>query len=146
MNIEMELIGDINTFLSKNTVDSKMLNFLIQLKQKILDRYSEKEANGKKNITDVEKILRSIGKKAFIECYDIFKESRDNPNANIVSLMQRYGGANNEFSARTKASIGKKLFKEGLEVEALKNIIDSSKVEESIKNKALLLLRKEEKF
>ena len=94
-------------------------------------------------ISDIETTLRSIGKKAFIECFYILKEEQDGENENIISCMMSHGGAKKESSARTKASIGRKIFKEGMELEALKNIISSNRVKEVTKNKALVILQKE---
>lgn len=141
MSIEEELLGDINSFLSSNSVDQETLSFLISLKQKILEGYDMTTKQNK--ISDIETTLRSIGKKAFIECFYILKEEQDGENENIISCMMSRGGAKKESSARTKASIGRKIFKEGMELEALKNIISSNRVQEATKNKALVILQKE---
>ncbi len=143
MNTAKGLLEDINTFLSTNNVDSATLDFLIDLKQKILKSCDFTAMKSGQNITDIEKILRSIGKKAFVDCFDVFKQARDGDSLDIVSMMHKCGGAKNDNSARTKASIGKRIFKEHIELEALKNIIGSAKVDEETKDKALKILHRE---
>ena len=143
MSTEEELLGDINSFLSSNIVNKETLNFLMKLKQKILKGYDMTTKQNK--ISDIETTLRGIGKTAFIECFYTLKEDQDGDSGNIISCMMSHGGAKKENSARTKASIGRKIFKEGMEIEALKNIISSNRVKEAIRNKALIILQKEEK-
>jgi len=141
MSVVAKLLGDINSFLSSNNVSHETLIFLIGLKQKILEECDVKiEQN---EAQDIEKILRVIGKRAFVDCFYIFKAEYNDENKDVVSLMLTYGGAKSENSARTKASIGRKIFREGLELEALRNIVGSNRVEEKTKNKALEILLKE---
>ncbi len=143
MNASTELLGDINTFLSSNTVNNETLRFLIKLKQGILEGFDTGKTPQIKNSFNLEKMLRSIGKKAFIDCYGVFKQQKNGELENIVSLMKSCGGAKNDNSARTKASIGKKIFNMNMELEALKNIIGSKKISEETKNKALKILQEE---
>ncbi len=139
------LIGDINTFLSSNVVNNETVKFLIELKQRILEGCDEEKTSKTKNSIDLEKTLRSIGKKAFVNCYNVFKQQKNGEIENIVDLIKKCGGTQKDNSVSTKASIGKKIFNANMELEALRNIIASNKVPEETKNKALKILQYEQK-
>ncbi len=143
MHRVVSLKEDINSFLSSHKVDVETFDFLMKMKKNLDKVYSTDSSKTNKKL-DIEKTLRSIGKKAFVDCYDILKKAKKDDKWNIVHLIKKYGGAKNENSARTKVSVGKKIFNENMEKEALQNIITSKKVDEETKNRALIILQREE--
>ncbi len=146
MNNIANLLSEINTFLVKHNADKETIEFLLELKQKILEADEQRLANRKKTteLPLVEVLLRSVGKKAFISCYDKFKQASNGKVGNITNFMKEcLGDGVSDNSARTKSSVGARIFREGLEIEALKNIIAAAKVEEETKDEARKILEKE---
>lgn len=143
------IISDINQFIAKkHTLDIETVEFLSSIKLQLLE-FQEKsfEVHNKKQKTvskEVDVLLRSIGKSTFINCYYIFKAKYlEEIKRPILEEMYSLGGAKSDGSARTKASIGLKIFKLGLNIEALDSIIKSEKVEKIIIEKAKTILIKE---
>ena len=87
-----------------------------------------------KNI-NLKKYLESIGKSTFIKYFECFQQ-----NYNTVSNDILFANFANEgwtqSSKNTKASIGKKIFKEGLEFDALEFITSSLGIDERTKIRA----------
>lgn len=83
--------------------------------------------------------LKSIGKDVFIKIYPVLFESLDAKIEDIVSIYPKYS----EFttgSQSSRLSKSKSIFKAGLQLEALQSIVDSSRLEESVRSKAQLYL------
>lgn len=143
------IISEINTFISnKNDLDYDTIGFLTNLKEKLLELQDASvlihtQNKKQKQLPKVETFLRAVGKEAFINCYKSFKDKHIGIKNNIVKDMFICAGAKTDNSARTKASIGSKIFNEGLHIEALKNIIDSNRVDIRIREKAKTILNKE---
>lgn len=74
--------------------------------------------------TDVGEVLNSIGKRTFIKYYEAFKDS----DISNQEMIDRLGLDSKDFSTLAKASKtskARKIFREGLEIEALLIIVDS---------------------
>lgn len=85
---------------------------------------------------DLEKMLNKIGKRIFIEYYYIFKGD-DNPEEKLID---------EEFtlnSRRSRSSSARKIFRDNLQISALKNIIQSSRLDEKTLAKAIEILESE---
>jgi len=147
MNDISSVISRINTFISsKNNLDSETIGFLMELKDTILTSQDSSflmKVQSTKQLPKIESLLRIIGKKAFIDCYECFQKKHIGEIDNIVKNMWTCGGAETDNSARTKASTGSKIFKEGLQIEALENIIGSNRVPSEVIEKAKKLLEYE---
>lgn len=85
----------------------------------------------------LEKYLRSIGKRFFVDYYEILKESPNKPNDYYTNLINENYTFN---SFQTKISCSRKIFKEGLDKEALKIISQSNNVDSATRQKALKYL------
>ena len=146
MNKAAEILSDINTFLVSHNVDKEVIEFFLELKTKVLDLDEQKLYNHKrsKELSQVEVLLRSIGKRAFVSCYYIFKQVAEGTIENTTDAIKDCSGAKKNSSRRTKASVGVRLFKLGLQIEALNTIVEAEKVEQAVKEKALEILKKEE--
>jgi hypothetical protein len=85
----------------------------------------------------LETLIRTIGMKTFIEYYDKLK---NNSLREIINYMKSYENyAIN--SIRTKASTGKRIFRENMEKSALEIISKSERVEVQVREEALRLLK-----
>lgn len=85
---------------------------------------------------DLDTMLNKIGKRVFIEYYYIFKAD-DNPEDKLI---------NEEFtlnSRRSRSSSARKIFRDGLQLSALTNIIQSPMLDEEILAKAKEVLAAE---
>ncbi len=88
----------------------------------------------------VDDYLRSVGKKCFIDYYELFQDF----NIDRQSLINELKKENlSPASCDTKASDGRQIFIKNLEIQALQNILNSKKLDKSIKEKARKLLNKE---
>ena len=88
----------------------------------------------------VDDYLRSVGKKCFIDYYELFQDF----NINRQSLINELKKENlSPASCDTKASDGRQIFIKDLEIQALQNIINSKRLDNSIKEKAKRLLNKD---
>lgn len=149
MNNISSVISEINTFISsKNDLDNETIGFLMNLKEMLLTSQDssfliQSQKKKQKQLSEVEILLRIVGKEAFISCYEYFKDKHIGKKNNIVKDMFICGGAKEDNSARTKASTGSKIFKKGLQIEALKNIIGSNRVPNKVIEEAKNILNKE---
>ncbi|MEI6133244.1 MAG: DUF1413 domain-containing protein [Bacillota bacterium] len=80
----------------------------------------------------LETLLNKIGKKMFIEYYDVFKID-DKPEELLPDTFTLN-------SKRSRSSSARKIFREGLQKAALKNIIESARLEDDTLRKAKRLL------
>lgn len=85
----------------------------------------------------VDDYLRSIGKECFIKYYELFQDSSITRESLINALQKEKLSL---ASCNTKASDGRQIFIKNLEIQALQNVIDSKKINKSIKEKAQKLL------
>ena len=147
MNNVSPMISNINVFISnKNNLDDDTIDFLMTLKESLLSLQDQSfltREKKEKKLSEVELLLRSVGKEAFIRCYKYFKEKHLGKKKNIVSDMERCAGAKSVNSARTKASVGSKIFKKDLHIDALRNIIASNRVNDDVIEKAKDILKEE---
>jgi len=86
----------------------------------------------------MEELLNSIGKSTFVKYYDKFflEQYSVQDIIQIMDLLENY----TDNSLNTKASAGKRIFREHLEQEALIAITHAEKVDEVTKSEARLLL------
>jgi len=143
----VEIISEINEFLRDNIVDKNVLEFLVELKMKILelDERGTSKYRERKELSQIEALLRSIGKSAFISCYYQLKKASEGEISNISESITECSGARSNNSLRVKASVGVRIFKLSLNIEALKIIIKAEKVESSVREDAKKILKEEEK-
>ena len=143
------IISNINQFIAKkHTLDHETIEFLSNVKLQLLElqeRSFEIQNKKQKIISkEIEVLLRSIGKTTFINCYHIFKAKYlDQIKRPILEEMYSLGGAKSDGSARTKASVGLRIFKSNLNIEALNSIVKSEKVEQAVIEKAKKILMEE---
>ncbi len=146
MNKVAELISDINNFLvEQNNVNKSTVEFLFRLKRKIIELDEQNLSNRQKKIElpVVEVLLRSLGKSSFVQCYEKFKQAASGKLKDMPTAIEDCSGAKTPNSIRTKSSVGLRIFREDLQIEALKIIIAAEKVDQSTRDKALELLQKE---
>jgi hypothetical protein len=86
----------------------------------------------------VAEMLNTIGMGTFVEYYPYF-DNYERSNTEIRALMVKRDGYA-ESSAQTKVSTGRRIFRENCASEALRIIINSKKIDDSLRNKALALL------
>ncbi len=72
------------------------------------------------------------------------REALCGDQGNIILKMKECGGATTDNSARTKASVGLKIFKEGINIEALKSILNAKRVDDKTRKKAGSILEREQ--
>ncbi|MBU1658641.1 EVE domain-containing protein [bacterium] len=85
----------------------------------------------------VDDYLRSVGKKCFIDYYELFRDLNIDRQI-LINTLKKEGLS--PASCDTKASDGRQIFIKGLEVSALRNIIGSQRLEIKVKEKAQVLL------
>jgi hypothetical protein len=88
--------------------------------------------------TDVGEVLNSIGKRTFIKYYENFKDS-DISNQEMIDTLGLDPKDFSPFAKASKTSKSRKIFREGLEIEALLIIIDSRADLESVEKARKLL-------
>jgi hypothetical protein len=147
MNTTVEIVYEINEFLRDNIVDKHVLEFLVELKMKVLelDEQGKSKRRGAKELSQLEVLLRSIGKRSFVDCYYQLKKAAEGNTSNVSESIIKCSGAKKNSSLRTKGSVGVRLFRLGLNIEALKIIMKADKVEPYVREKALAILEEEEK-
>lgn len=86
----------------------------------------------------IKKIFQSISIENFVNYYDTFKKFKDSKsNHEIIDEFKRSGEEWTDKSCASRAQKGKKIFKEDLQLDALRYIINSAnKVSEEIRLKA----------
>jgi hypothetical protein len=82
----------------------------------------------------VEKMIKTIGMATFVKYYEYF--SSDNYSVGEIKQKMKTDEKYTENSRNTKASMGKRIFKENLEQEALKLIAQSDNVDNETKGDA----------
>jgi hypothetical protein len=88
------------------------------------------------NSTELEKALKSIGKKSFVEDFTVYSKSSLSKNEKVTMLSEKYS----ENGAMIRVSFAEKIFLNKLDESALEIIIDSPRIENIIREKATLLL------
>lgn len=86
---------------------------------------------------DLIRTLNSIGKSAFVKYYYTFKE-KDSQTC-LDAFEENYA----ENGKRTRVNCAKRIFQEHLELEALKIVINASRVDEETRRKATEILNRE---
>lgn len=85
---------------------------------------------------NLETLINKVGKKIFVEYYYVFKDD-DNPEEALKK--EKFTLA----SRRSRSSTARKIFKEGMQIAALNNIISSARIGTSTINKAKEIIEKE---
>jgi len=142
-----KIISQVNHFIAnKHTLDDETIQFLSTLKlslMELVDSSTSKKSSGE--LTELQTLLRSVGMSSFVKAYYIFKSKSEGKIVGpILDEMKKYGGAQKDASARTKSSVGLKIFKLDLNIEALQLIANSNKVKTSIADRASEILAKEQ--
>jgi len=88
----------------------------------------------------LDRSLRSIGKKCFVDYYDKFSDSRLS-NADLIELLMKNEGYK-ESGCKTRVSQSRRIIKSGMSINALKEILKSSKLDDSTLDKAQILLNR----
>ncbi len=141
-----KIVSQVNYFIAnKHTLDDETIQFLSSLKlslMELVDNSTRKKNPGE--TTESQALLRSVGMSSFVNAYYIFKAKSEGKIAGpILDEMKKIGGAKKDTSARTKSSVGLKLFKLDLNIDALQLIANSHKVEPSIAERASEIIAKE---
>lgn len=110
-----------------------------------LDKYDQITSGGQENCRhnsnstteSLETLLNKIGKRVFIEYYEVFKADE---NAEQI-LEERCGFS--IASCRSRSSSARSIFKNAMQIEALSSIADSSRVEPEVACRAKDLLEME---
>ena len=85
----------------------------------------------------LEDLIRTIGMKTFVDYYDKLKNNSVNEIIDYMKLHENYA----INSIRTKASTGKRIFRENLNLNALEIISKSDRVDNKTREGALKLLK-----
>ncbi|HHH55102.1 MAG TPA: hypothetical protein ENK91_15680 [Bacteroidetes bacterium] len=88
----------------------------------------------------VDDYLRSVGKKCFIDYYELFQDFTIDRQSLINELKKENLSP---ASYDTKARDGRQIFIKSLEIQARQNVLNSKRLDKSIKEKAQKLLNKE---
>lgn len=146
MSTTAEIVSDINEFLRDNIVDVNVVEFLVELKMKVLklDTKNQSKRRIVKEQSQLETLLRSMGKKCFVDCYYQLKMTHEGKLSNASNAIKECSKVDGN-SLRTKASVGVRIFRLGLNLEALKSISEAEKVEQKVRKNALKILEEESK-
>ena len=90
------------------------------------------------NEEQLAKSLNSIGKRSFVEDYEIYSNKELTVQKKIQILTNHYSSS----GATIRVSFAEKVFKNNKQLEALKLIIDSLRITQSLKDKAKELIIK----
>lgn len=88
------------------------------------------------DMNELEKALKSIGKKSFVEDYDVYSDSKITKNGKVEILTKKYS----ENGATIRVSFAEKNFKHGKQNEALNIIVKSTRLDRNIITQAKSLL------
>jgi hypothetical protein len=88
--------------------------------------------------TNLDRLLRSIGKVIFISHYDDFQ----NTALSIQAVADRLPNEFTEKSRISRASKARRIFREGLEKAALETIVTSERLDDDITKRARELLKR----
>lgn len=89
--------------------------------------------------TDLVRLLTSIGKSTFVRYYEEF----NNPNISNQEMVEMLPAEYTLKSRNSRTSKARRIFREGLEEDALTLIMDSSHVDADTANRARELLNKQ---
>lgn len=118
--------------------------FLEYMEKKNVEKYGEKTKIREDLLNEVdwvEEKLRTVGKKSFVNLYP---ELKKNISVTLEEISNKYPAFlenNNLNSQNTKLSTARTIFKKGKSEIALKNIVNSKKVDKEIREKARALLQ-----
>lgn len=128
---------DNEAFIFQNNKPSHVIMTIDQY-QRIVANEEEKNTDDINNADneDLDTMLNKIGKRIFVDYYYTFKID-DDPEDKLIDEDFTLN------SRRSRSSSARRIFREGLHLEALKNIIQSSKLDEKIVEKAKNLLAAE---
>ncbi len=133
-------IGNIEWFENQNynKIDNKE-KIVVREKRYSIER--EKEVEEYQSVEVLDKWLKSIGKEVFVEI--LYPEININPNISYIEIAQKYEQYSlfSLNSQKSRISTAKSIFRNGLENEALQIIIDSSKLNDNVREKALNFLK-----
>ena len=80
---------------------------------------------------DLSRLLTSVGKETFVKYYEVFRANMDiHSNAEIIEAFKEEKW--NKNSINSKATAGKKIFRLGLDKEALDMVINGSRVSDEV--------------
>ena len=153
-----KIIININDFLTiHHNLEADTVSFLISLKRELLEfeeelvkpQYKTSPKRIKKELSKIETYLRTCGKSFFVQCYQILKQGALGEINDVSTAIQYYMKAKDiklsDNSSRTKASVGMKIFREGLQIDALNIIATANKVDNKTREAAHKLLQLEQK-
>ncbi len=152
-----KIIININDFLTiHHNLEADTVSFLISLKRELLEfeeeirpQYKISPKRIKKELSEIETYLRTCGKSFFVQCYQILKQGALGEINDVSTAIQYYMKAKDiklsDNSSRTKASVGMKIFREGLQIDALNIIATANKVDNETRGAAHKLLQLEQK-
>jgi hypothetical protein len=75
--------------------------------------------------SDTGALLKAIGMGVFVEYYYLFK----NPSLSVFEIVDRLPNEYTLNSRRTRASKARRIFRDGLEIDALRMIVDSERAD-----------------
>lgn len=102
----------------------------------MFDKMKENYEASPENNENLETLINKVGKKVFVDYYYIFK---DDINPEEALIKDNFTLA----SRRSRSSTARKIFKEGLQIAALNNILNSSRIGTATINKAKEIIEKE---
>ncbi len=88
----------------------------------------------------LDRSLRSIGKKCFVDYYDKFCDSRLS-NSDLIELLMKKEGYE-ESGCKTRVTQSRRIIKAGKSINALKEILKSSRLDDSTLDNAQILLNR----
>lgn len=88
--------------------------------------------------TDLDRLVRSIGKSTFVRFYEQFRD----PNISDQEMVELLPAEYTMNSRRTRTTKARRILREGLEDEALWMIANSDRVDTETAQKVRLLLKK----
>lgn len=139
-----KIIAMINNHIVEHTVDESTLRLLIDLKKELLGMDDSKIKPSVSSDDKIKLLLRTTGQRCFVDCFSYFRQASKSGIQGFEAEIWKCSGAKKDTSFRTKVSAGTRIFKEGLELDALKVISSANRVDIKTKEKARELLSKEE--
>lgn len=108
----------------------------IEQYQSMEDKYINKDNESEEQSDEsLETLLNKIGKKIFVDYYYVFKED--------INPEERLSDNFTLNSRRSRSSSARKIFKNGMEIAALNNIIQSFRLDEDTLDNAKIILKNE---
>jgi hypothetical protein len=129
---EGDNIKDIKWFDTPQKVKSNSKNKSNKTKIETMEQISNEEQAA----IDLDRKLQSIGKEVFVGI--LYPEILKNSNVGYSDIAARYEryASYSEDTQKSRLSTAKSIFRDGLQDEALQNIVDSKRLDESIRQKA----------